>query len=142
MLQNPARATECAALSPFGNLVAYKQALGPDIWLMVTNAEPDASRRSSHPVCNLGPSGGNYLETGPDPIRQRLMGNDRMSWDMRVDDPTHRNVLYFTKFNATIDLVTHIYQPRSPWMGRPVGHSPIAPSPITAQAIAPAASPG
>jgi len=139
--EDPARATECAALSPFGNLVAYKQALGPNIWLMVTNADPDASRRSSLAVCNLGPSGGNYLETGPDPIRQRLMGNDRVSWDMRVDDATHRNVLYFTMFDNLTgsDLVTHIHQTQINLdaTGRPVSHSPIIPSPITAQAMAP-----
>lgn len=139
--ENPAQPCECAALSPFGNLVAYKQARGPDIWLMVTNADPDPGRRSTLPVCNLGPNGGNYLETGTNPIRQRLMGNDRVSWDMRVDDPAARNLVYFTMFDdlGGSDMVTHIHQTQINLdsLGRPVSHSGIAASPITAQAMAP-----
>ncbi|MFN8610384.1 MAG: hypothetical protein U0931_22795 [Vulcanimicrobiota bacterium] len=142
---NPAQACECASLSPFGNLVAYKQAVGGTIMLRVTNVDPDPARRATIDVADLGPDGGNFLETGPNPIREKLMGRDRLSWDMRVDGPDN-NTLYYTMFDGASGLSTHIhkYTVQLNALGQPEARAsvptigtPDPQAPITMQAMAP-----
>ena len=134
---NPADPCECASLSPFGNLVVYKQAVGTTCLLRVTNADPDPSRRATLDIADLTMDGGNFLETGPNPVRQRMMGRDRVSWDMRVDGPQN-NTVYFTMFDGP-GLTTHIYQSQITLdtIGRPATRTLPVRAPIAMQGMAP-----
>lgn len=138
---NTADACECASLSPFGNLVAYKQAVGGTILLRVTNVDPDPARRTTIDVANLGLDNGFFMQTGPNPARQGMMARDRLSWDTRVDDPAKNNTLYYTLYDGP-GLTTHIYQyqVQVDGTGRPIQPSPLPPptrAPVTMQAMAP-----
>lgn len=139
---NLAEACECGSLSPFGNLVAYKQASGTHIWLRVTNVDPDPSRRATINVADLTQDGGFFMETGPNPIRQRMMARDRLAWDTRVDDSSKANTLYYTLYDGP-GLTTHVYQYQvqlDPASGKPIQPVPLpahTPSPITMPAMAP-----
>lgn len=118
-------ACEQMFLSPLGNLVAYKQMIAGVVYLQVVNCDPNPARRSVLTVDNLGGDGGWFLGGN---ARRGVMANDRLTWDMRLDNPAQAGVLYYSKWDAP-GLEPHLYRARIGLdsLGRPTLDTPGAP---------------